>query len=554
MPAAKNPRDNRPLKWTSINDFTPGIISQSNHAFSASTAPVPGTAPGAAQMEGTFNCIALPNGGLGPLPGLVKTIASPIAVPIGATSVVNGCHVHGQIGTSDEVVFGIETLDAASNRSFSLWSFVDQSNTMTGILAIVAAASTENLAFSPLTGDMTRVNPTNAQDVGAPCLALAYTSLLDSGIVAYNWLYPDPANNGSVTHATLSNSQIGFLLTHQNRIVILTSTNYAWIGAISGQPTLMGTNEAFNYTDPPNSNTMGSQDEVFVQEHPWGVGAWGSISAGELFLVKHQGGGYIISGDLNFPSVTYLGGVTPTKYAYNQVAQSPIGLIYASNRNGVWVWAGGSGSTLLSENLNDDFYAVWPPLPGGVPYEFLFDFSADTWGSWIAMTNGYIFDFTTQGFWRYPNPFPDGAAPLYVGSSFDGQSLYMVANQVTAAGNPVIAKYSIASPSNSFSWTSYPMPQSIDQTILVAEVVIRAQGVGTVTVTVTGIDGTETTAIPVTAEFSSDSQPQLVRTRPGVTAQDATITIVSTGAGTGPAPIVYSLAIGWELMNLVNAT
>ena len=48
----------------------------------------------------------------------------------------------------------------------------------------------------------------------------------------------------------------------------------------------------------------GAVREVFVQENPFGYGAWGSISASELFLVKNRQGGVVIQGDLNSPTVT----------------------------------------------------------------------------------------------------------------------------------------------------------------------------------------------------------------------------------------------------------
>ena len=56
-------------------------------------------------------------------------------------------------------------------------------------------------------------------------------------------------------------------------------------------------------------------------------GAWGSISASELFLVRHSGGGYVISGDLNSPTVTRLPGVTSTNGIVQVAGQTPIGLV-----------------------------------------------------------------------------------------------------------------------------------------------------------------------------------------------------------------------------------
>ena len=323
-------------------------------------------------------------------------------------------------------------------------------------------------------------------------------------------------------------------------MVILTLTQYPWVGTIGGQNTFIESNESFNYTDPPNSEDMGAQGAVFVQEHPFGAGAWGSISAGELFLVKNSGGAYVISGDLNFPTVTYLGGVTPTYELLQYAAQTTVGFVYASQGNGVWLWNGSSQSTKLSENLNDDFFDI---NSASNPIQF----TAAEWGSWICMTNGWVMDTNTGGWWRLTNP---GFPPMYYGIGCYGTTMWAVAAYVPNATAPALAQYSFATPETTYSWMSYPIAASRDQNIAPQRIAVRAQGLGTVTITLTGINGATSVSSQTPFTFDSNSQPQIFNSSIGggagsFLAQDVTVTITSTAASTGPAPIVYSVSVGY---------
>src|SRR5487761_2414506 len=57
-------------QWVSLADFTPGIYDNSNIAGISPVIPAP---LGAADARYTQGCMALPNGGLGPLPKFTTT-------------------------------------------------------------------------------------------------------------------------------------------------------------------------------------------------------------------------------------------------------------------------------------------------------------------------------------------------------------------------------------------------------------------------------------------------------------------------------------------------
>ena len=537
------------LTYLTIDDFRPGIVSQAKYAYGASdnSAPVPWLGkPGAAQENGTVGCIALANGGLAPLPGISKTVSSGYAVPGGATAWINGVNVHSlasgsSVGFSnDEIVYGFE-IKQGTTRTFELNSWLDAAAVTTVIFQEGPATDTSTAGINALSSGLTRVNPTAPLQPGQPCLSLSYTFAQDAGAISYNWLYPNPSSPGVVGLYTFVPSYNSLTLTHQNRVVELTLDNYPWIGTIGGVTTLFPTNETFNYTDPPNSNVMGAQNEVFVEEYPSGVGAWGSISAGELFLVKQAGGAFIVSGDLNSPTITFLGGVTPTYGTINHDggAQTLQGLVYASDFNGVWAWQGGMTSQKLSGNLNDDFWMV--PTEGG------FSFSASSWGDWICTTNGWVFDTANGGWWKLTNP---GFTPLYCRVRSDGTAMWTVANNFTSGAAPIIAQYNYATPGNAYTWQSYPLTQTKDRNISIQEVIVRAQGVGTVTLTFAGSGGTTAVTLPTPVNVNSAvpvSTRMNVGSASGQTFQthNVTVNIASTGTGGGPAPVVYSVSIGF---------
>lgn len=549
MPAQGKQGPAPEYQWVGVTDFTPGIISQSNYAYATTAGnPVPGNKAGMAQQEGTVGCIALPNGGLGPLPSITRRIASGYSPP--SESFVVGALVYGSIAATgiangDEVLWAWECLDGSGDRTFQLTSYLSAVNVSTPILRFGPLPNVPGVAYERFSGGPTRVNTSDPTLPGQPCIAFAYSFVNTSGDLIYNAFYPDPSAPGSPGTLNMTPAYPGWCVPHQSRVVILSEATYQWIGTIGGGETLIDTNENFNYTDPPNSVEMGAQQEVFIAEQPFGMGAWGSISAGELFLVKHAGGGFVIFGDLDTPTVTYLAGVQPTKGLYSQAAQTLIGLVYGSANSGVWVWNGGNTAQKLSNNLNDDFYS----LGQGLLENQLVGFSATQWNNWIAMTNSWVYDTVAGGWWRLADP---GFDPLYYGSAYNDAGLWAVARDFTLDTDTVIAYYDTTVPQGVFSWQSYPMPETVNQILDIREASIRAQGIGTVELIATARGNNHGS---VTLTFDSLTQPDLQRGTMGLeNASDVTITLLSTGTGGHPAPVIYSASIAYVPTSPANPT
>lgn len=581
MPSTKTDDE---LKWLTIEDFSPGIVQNiefANGFNRANGSPAPGKALGMAQQA--QGCISLPNGGLGPLPGLAATTpwgaSTPVApqhAPSTGANLMTGLFLNGPIfyyGTTtpypqtqgDELIIGQSQITSGGLQD--LWidslqaNITNQSAAVNNIVA--KTGLTSRLPLATMTGAITRANSTPSL-IGNPCWAFAYyipagaAGVGNSGYWALI-LYPDPTNPGTGGFApyVLINGSggPGDVFCHQNRVVYLQSEPQFWTSDF----TLMGGNEAFVYTDPPNGVALLSgAGEVFVQEDPSGYGAWGSQSASELFLVKHRLGGVVISGDLNVPTVTVLPGVMPTGGVVSRGASTQLGFVYAVNKRGLYAWTGGIASQKISNQLVDDFFVnrSLPAIQRGPTVDI------QRWGDWIVVTNDWLFDTIGGGWWQL-NYGAQDAGHLWYQASSDGQTLYATpAIPTTTVG---LECYSRASPSTFYSWTSYPIrlpSDSKNRNLRIREIVLRVQGAGQVFATLTGINGTSTVGHSSPADsvtFDAANGPQMQRIAIGLEAQDVTLALFAEGQTVlgvqYQAPIIYSVSIGYEEdVPLVSAT
>ncbi len=565
--------DPRGYKWLTIEDFTPGIITNAQTVFALGEGfrGIPGKQLGQAQQA--RGCIALPGGGLAPLPGIyippwndgVPNIAPlrPVG-PFGTESLISGFFVGGKIFdntvngglAADELIICQENFDTGTNEA-TFWidaytvSNVGGGGTGLGNLGSDAGPPIGLPLWTTMTGGQTRANSDPTQ-VGSPCWALEYwfrgepTGFPTGHGLTFLICYPDPTAPSTAGYspyqlAGVETGNPGPIILHQNRIIQAGLFAAPW-GSVQRD---WWTAEQLNYTDPPNSLALGAQEEVFVQENPTGYATWGSQSASELFLVKNNGGGLIISGDLNAPTVTALPGVTPTYGISCRGASTPIGFVYAVNNRGIWSWNGSNTSQKISNQLDDNSFIVeaLPELFAGPTVQII------QWGDWIITSNDWLFDTNTGGWWQLPGGFTQNPH-IWYGTSFDGDKLY--ACLPIPQADSMIDMYARSTPSQSFTWTSYPMrPPDVekDKMLVVREVVVRAQGEGTVTIGVYA-NGSSSTYSPDNELVFDGSEisitPAMKLMTGGQPAEDIVISILSEAQTDGPAPIVYSVSIGYE--------
>lgn len=555
MPADAPP-DSR-LKWAALDDFRPGIYSQSQYSLSGVGLPA---GKGYAQPANTFRCIALPNGGLAPLPKRQPTAPTP---PVDGPADPNvltpfyivGFHAYGPVlstgagsGSVDEVHVAIEYIynNAGTNQRRLRWQryrLFDNAGGWDAIIALNSAATGVGLPFQGHAmsfGDsrMATVSPYTA--VGSPVVGTSWRAIGTGGEQRV-WAYPDPSAPSANTPLALSTTQSGLLVAHEGRLVLATFIAQQAHGGTAN----CSFNEAINYTDPSNSNVWTTPGSVYAPENPYGYGCLASVNTSELLLIKNKGGAVLADGDLDAVSITRLPFVQPCHNLFSKPAVSPSGLYYPSYDKGLWKWNGGNGSSKVSNQLNDDFLQLFPPFVN-------LEACVEPWADWILTSNNWLLDSSNGGWWRLEDP--SVIQYLWFSSSFIGSGMYAApvsrANQTDTYFDQFFVNQNVTN----FSWQSHPLPWSINRRVRIREVVVRAMAAngGTVTVSFSGQtqDTHDVVSIPVT--IPSASLPQKIRKAANFSAEDVQVRIVSDGA-THEAPTVFEVQVGYEELSYLNA-
>jgi hypothetical protein len=548
--------DTRRLQFLDIDDFTPGCYDASVLTASSPANTVPGPFPapvGAADASQTWQCIALRNGGLGPMPAntLVKTLGDlgiETFPPSGQVGYIVGLLNTG-ITSDDEFVVCLEYFVPGSPGTNHAAAYSAVLATATANLIQGPATST---ALGRIAGDAypfaTRVaasDPTTT--VGQMCIA--FPCNVDGSLN----LYPDPAATTVFGVANISDAGYvaGTIFGHQNRIVVLRNFATSW----PVTPSVWSNNDPINYTDPPNSETYPgtTPDVIFVAEEPYGYGAVGSISAGELFMVKTRGGGVVISGDINNPTVTYLPGVHPTGIQYGKTDSDLNGLYYCALDSGAWLWNGGNVANKISNQLDNNFYSCSNPIPNQN-----FAYFIHRWGELVLFSNNWVFDSLAGGWWRLLNP--STASFFWYTHGFAVNQLYAAVPKTTDVTSDVLYKFDRTVPASSWQWQSLPIRVAEDRYIDVREVQMRYSnpygGTGTFTIQISAIDANNNLVNAQTFTWNSAvNRPTMQRLNIRAQAEDITIRVAAQANTAGqPAPVVHSLSIGYRTRQHAGTT
>lgn len=535
------------LQWVEVSDFRPGIYARTQAALGAVGLPAP---LGSAQGTNTYRCFALPGGGLAPLPRQTQTFAitDPEAgAPISGYYIV-GAIAHGPIsvgtGTqtiwSDSLFVSVAYQIAAGtqqrHRLYRLECFASPFAFTT--LRTINSGSAENF-FEPSWMMTNRASGGAATTPGNPYAGIMWEATAGASD-RYIAMFPNPAAPGVEALLLLSTVRSGYILGHQGRLVLLERSGYSF-----GNPGGSSTNEQISFTDPPNSVTLGSQQQVFVQEYPNGFATAGSISAGELFLVKQQGGGLIVSGDLAYPTLTRLPGVISGGGVTSKPAASRLGLIYGSRHDGPALWSGGNSSQPVAKQLDPNNFFPIAAAPGNV----LGGTNAtnmmqvyEAWGQFVYCTNNWVLDVDGGGWWLAEDRSVKNF--MHWTRGYNGRNMYGLPSGFThGTGAVVVYAFDYESPALSYSWQGHPVIAGIQNRLLtVREIVLIAEGSGTVVITLTKLDGTTQSE---TFTITNTTQPQRLRLTTACKCYSVIPRIVSDG-GSSPAPIVHKISFGYE--------
>lgn len=540
------------LKWFSIDDFSPGIVQRKNAYVLTGGVPAP---LGAAEAEATYRCVALPGGGLGPLPkrhydyshaaiGDATTryntgfmVMGPIIDVVGANT-ANVMEVNDQSsGQLDEFILGYSynanpnytvTFEAirawlAAPSILTLYSLTSATRTDVHGAIYMTPARHSPTGTTPIDDDLALV----AGAWERPLSVAALTGDTD-------FLYPFPGLGTPYTNVGIVT---GYLVAHQARVVAALKGTEAWAGkSYYDQARLV-------WTTPYRLASRVTSDFLNVgPETPFGIGCMASLSASDLLVIKHQGGAYLIQGDLTYPIIRHLPGVTGTGGTECYGANTSLGFVYGVNQGGVRLWQGGEGSEQLAPQLEPNFWITpdWDPV-----YQYKGRFAQ--WGDYIIAPNNWLFDTVTKGWWRLEYPV-EGVYTQFIPSP-SNNVLYAARATWTDASPVVVSGWDPTAGASSYSWKSHPIPLSYDRRVTIREIHIIAQGDGDITAHLTG--GNQDVNLTFELPAEAATRPVLLRKKITWEGTAPSIQFVSYHNSTGAAPTIYSFRAGYHEDNQV---
>lgn len=434
-----------------INDFSPGIQRFSRGGYLptySANAPLGSAAT-------AFRCYAVPGIGLCPFPTYVVAGPPPLGL-LGLNSSVNGSWV----GMCSIRSMGL--LAAMNTETFVITAMTyDGTNTRFFLNTFTAQGTA-------ITADTNRYISTQAgnQTFQTPNLVTYFAN--NTGV---NILTMDPLNTTATTEKVIAWTGSGInsmnftvpvqffdlckLFVQSSRIVAMTIEQFA------------AGNSFANYlvTDPPQQDiTVPFTANKYEPSQVLAVGSWGSIDAGEAFIIGQDGGAIYITGDILAPSsVIKLPGVAPTGAVIGPAALSASGYIYISDA-GVYIWNGGNTSQKISSVIPEDvLYRTAGFTFNPVPVQRPILTHHDVWGDWVMFANNWMYSTVTNSWWQVEDPaiaqmqlhVPSALSPRFFFSSQD--FITNTSGGVLTIGLSVYA-WDRNSPSSSYTWTSNPIP------------------------------------------------------------------------------------------------
>lgn len=287
----------------------------------------------------------------------------------------------------------------------------------------------------------------------------------------------------------------------------------------------------------------------FVEENPSGYAVFASMNANEAFLVKNKGGGVVIRGSLNNPTVVKLAGVEPARGAMNIPAITPQGCFYGST-SGVWLWSGADTSECVSMQLDGFFWETGtylgedrPGLKGRFSYSYPFVYAPNDW----------VYDVRTKAWFRLVGRTDDSNPYMFYDTSWDGR-IYASPGVFTPNDSCVADVFQDDLLAREFQWRSQPFALTINTDVEVKKIVLVAQGVGVVQVTLEGLAGEDRME-----EFVIDSLNRPVRFEKPTSCRVTDLSVTISSSTDAPAddvcaPIVHALHLGYSPMFTIPQT
>jgi hypothetical protein len=488
-------RDNDNIQYLTINDFSPGIRPDFRLTSSSNSQPPYAVSPAIKPGEAAFhlNATLTPNSGGGTqdfftrgfvsndqgnlVPGPYLQWDSPATtVPntVGDTFLdVAGFRVapilSGTGGNyTDAWYVWLHVVNNTPRDALRFWRLGGG----TGSVLINTNAGTLAVAGPPrgVTHILSRGRRATFATPAGPELFYEWTSgvpFIDGSVMFYD-VHPDPtvpnADNVFQETGVVNNAALllgGQILAHNGRIIRLCEQQHAF-----GLPAAAAawSNERVRNTDPPNSVSLAgtTTDSILDPQNPSIYGAWGSLTYGELLVIKQFGGALLIEGDVYAPQITRLPGVHGTGIHVSEMAQCAAGLVYMTD-DGPYLWSGGSTSQRLGYPAGGAILPLFNNYIGqggsGITC------SVQPFNNFVVFSGGAMWDSIHHSWWALEVPYITIPIQFFAASQTATAILYGITSAQGNTGKVEIYRWRPTQQSGHLGkaeWLSQPIPTAYD--------------------------------------------------------------------------------------------
>lgn len=480
---------NDALQWFEISDFSPGIWNRAgnDNDYIASAPPL-----GACTFR-SFGCIALPQGGLGPLPMMVEEITVPELPDWGDGNTYKICGFNAELSfilvdpVTDtnqdnrvEMFFAVEYFDSGSGIRTFRWLryriFDDGSPTWETLRNIDEDPGGDTPRYVPMFH--TRMNPSDPDDNNSQTVTCAVWVGVPLTGDRMGKAFPDPADASNVSTIDIGDTDHYYTMIypHQGRVVFTRFLTYA-----RGPDASQSNTDNWYWTNT-NDNALASPDSAaFVLENPQGISDACSVSANEFVVIKSHDGGFYIQGDLDNPLIVQLPSIA-SPYGTNTVKGCRIqgGFAYSAGDWGIYLWSGGDQAEFISPQLDGGF-CVPNITQNGHKGQMA------RWGDWLVAPLGWLYSTELNSWWQQADPFSQEAVNdqgnlrdniFYQSSSGYRGYLYSCSRIIDpdngASDRTCVFKWDPNVPGQIYRWESQPFIISPDHQVELRDIVIDA--------------------------------------------------------------------------------
>ena len=484
------------IQWLTVTDFSGGIRQLGNADGLKPFSPQPVGSAAAVDSTGapvTYDCIALPGGGIGPMPFGFTTLYTGPAGGLGPDApnvlgpyFVGGLHIP-QVPTMDATAglpYGTDSATVFVNLNYiynigpihryRMYRYdVHRSNAVevnnnAGATPFFDTLGTNDRVHGGFT-PMCDYRSSGAALPTTPGTPYIIMGVCDPGVNSNNvFQYPRPGfTNRAGTYVTIKKAV--HVKSHQGRLIV---NGYDTPYQFNATADLIHNDDTF-WTVPNQDNYDNGGTSSSLTQATVGVyGAMASASASELVIIRaNSRGGMTVASDMNDPIITDYSGIQGTNGCFVDGCWTPIGYVYGTKEGSINVYVGGGQSRDIAPNMESGFWHqnlrndIGLSLGTAVainlapPVQHLGKFAYHN--GFIFVPGNWIYEIATSTWWRFRVP-TDSEGSQYGCRYYDTSpfgSVYAAPSTWAAPNGPLIYQSDFeSSESYTWQWTSQPIP------------------------------------------------------------------------------------------------